>query len=821
MTDIDHARARFEDYKNKFAHYKVLSLTESDTRSKLLDIILEEILGWEEDNIDREGYVRVGYYDYKIGIPGFKFVIEAKKTLTAFAIPTKNNVATLGTLKKGNESVVKQIRDYLGEVGLQYGVITNGHQFFIAKFINTDGTDWNKNKAVIFDGLDDIQDRFIEFYNVLSKVSIIENGTFNFLNEAQSFSKSVLLSIHDRDGELIRNSLSSNLVPVLNGIFGEIYKYEVLDNEELIKECFVENEEIKKNKSEIEKIFDDLPPILSEVIPVRNTQNTLGSIKSEIEEHPISLKEIEPPKPIIIIGSKGAGKTTFINYLFKISLSEDFRKERPYVYLDFRKYNELDFQQNLLLIYKDILELIYEKYEQYELHSRRVLIRVYYKEIKRNDENLWQWNKANNESIYNEQLSLFLKEKIESYEYHLVALSEYMIRERRQRLCVILDNADQFDEETQSKAFLFGSSLSRKAKCAIIISLREGYYYRWRYKPPFDAFSSNVYHISASSYKEILQKRIDYALKHVNISGTTKGSWGPGEAEINNESVKSFLLSVKGSLFGVQNSGMLRFLHETTFPNIREGLEIFKHFLLSGHTDVAKYILRAQSNPNSVSAIPMWEFVKAIALDNRKYYNHNYSIVYNLFSPVDGSTNHFLKIKLLKFLYIKIEQENFSERAISLNEIKNVFTNAGYKEIIILKELDDLFNNRLIDTSTNLSDVDYIKKTVEQHNIYISLKGYYYLTELKNRFHYLDLISQDTEIFDSEYYSALRQIFPNADDKGFRMIEARKKYTLKFMEYLEQQESKETIESKAIAKNICKEIFDNGLTKDIELLRIQ
>ena len=58
----------------------------------------------------------------------------------------------------------------------------------------------------------------------------------------------------------------------------------------------------------------------------------------------------------------------------------------------------------------------------------------------------------------------------------------------------------------------------------IIQSIERGkyeclYYYKWRNSPPFDAFESNVYHISAPRYNEVLQKRINYTLSKIEMDG--------------------------------------------------------------------------------------------------------------------------------------------------------------------------------------------------------------------------------------------------------------------------------------------------------------
>ncbi|MBK8655209.1 MAG: hypothetical protein IPN20_15185 [Haliscomenobacter sp.] len=820
MMKIDQSKICFDKFKTEYNDFILNDMTEADTRSKLLDELFKTVLGWTEKDIDREGHTEEGYYDYQFSIPGFNFVVEAKKNFIEFKLPVKHRSVTLGTLKKDNGEVISQIRRYLVEVGLQYGVISNGRQFIIGKFINSDRSDWQKNKCIIFNGIEEIEERFIEFYNLLSKYAIIENSGFIISNEENKKGQIILSTIRYKDSELIRNSLSSNLVPIIDKVFGEIYKYEILDDKELLKECFIENEEIKKNKSDIEKLFADKPPELTEVIPARNTKNIAKQIEDEINNHGLNVKGNEAPKPIIIVGSKGAGKTTFINYLFKLSFSDNFLESRPYIYLDFRRYTEEDIEKVSQTILRDAIELLYENYSHFELHSLKVLKRIFIKEIKQNDESIWGYDKFNDIDRYNQKLNSFLEENRNDKEFYFIKLSEYLIRERRLRLCVVIDNADQFDINVQKKAFLFAQSINRKAKCAVIISLREGYYYRWRHLPPFDAFASNVYHITAPPYKEVLQKRIDYALQNIQIDGKTSGTFGESlNIELGNNAVKDFLQSVKQTLFGYENSEILTFLEETTYPNIREGLEIFKHFLLSGHTDVAEYVLRQKISPNSSNIIPFWEFVRSVALDNKKYFNHEISRVHNLFFPAEDSPNHFLKIKILKYLFNRVEKLGYTEKFIPTEQVVIVFTNAGYKLNLVINELNELLRYKFIETDDSLSDKEFDSHLEEHQNISISLKGNYYVNDLLCSFVYLDLMLHDTPIFDTDHYEKIRSLFPLSNEQGKQNLQARIDTTQAFVEYLSQQEKRETIESDDIAKDIIKGIRQNGLDKDIRRIK--
>lgn len=821
---VDQAKVNFESYLSKYDSLIQEDLSESDTRSKIIDKILIEVLGWEEVNIEREGHVESGYYDYKLAFPGFRCLLEAKRNFSQFSLPSGygNRKVTLSTLLTQNESVITQIRNYALDSGIPYGIITNGKQFIIGRFINTDGTNWKSNKCLIFDGFEDILSHFIDFYNNLSRVGIIENGGFKFSTYKEVLSSQKIVStLVDREKEIIRNTISSKITPLIDFVFGEIFSEEDASDLDFIKECFVENKEIKKNRDEIERLFLDSPPVLSEIIPAANTQSVIDQIESEINTTGIPIKEKTPPKPIIIVGSKGAGKTTFINYLFTNKLSPATLEKHPYVYLDFRRYFSEVKDFDIEIIADDILKSLFDKYESLMLHSSKVLRRVYYKEIKRNDESIWEEAKNNDPTTYSQKLSRFFEERLQQKLSHLEYLSRYLIRERRLRLIVILDNADQFDVKIQEKAFLLSSSLNRKAHCGVFVSLREGYYYKWRHSPPFDAFESNVYHITAPKYSEVLQRRIDYTLKKLNVDGVTEGVSEQGyKITLPNQDIYEFLHGLQSSLFDESNSKIIDFLSYSTYPNIREGLRLFKLFLISGYTDVSEYILRVRYNQaKDRIIIPMHEFIKSIGLYNKLYYNHEISSIANLFYPSSDSTDHFLKYWLLKYLLGKFDTGGNVSKYIKISQIIDDFANFGYQINIVKNELFELLKLECIESDEIISDTEWSNLPVKEFNIAISPKGYYYIRELKNRFHYLDLVLQDTPVFDKDLFNRIKTAFPLADDHGKRSLSKRLDVVIEFVDYLKNRLSLQPIELLHRFGNIVDEIMNSGLSSDIE--RIQ
>jgi len=817
MNNIDEAYKDFKKFISEFDDLLTKDLSESDTRSKIIDSLLINILGWKEIDIEREGYAREGYFDYLLTLPGQKIIIEAKRNFKEFTLPSRHTLTSLNTLYNSNKDVIKQIRKYLSEVGTPLGIITNGKQYIISRFINTDGKDWKKNQALIFDGFQDIDERFIEFYNNLSRPNILDNGGFKFqLHDIDDTGQIVLSSISSRENEISRNVLSSQIITLINYIFGEIYTQSDTLDIEFIKECFIENKEIKKNRSEIERLFSDLPPQLEKVVKARNTNNIANQIEEEITKSEISIRDITPPNPIIIVGAKGAGKTTFINHLLKQRFNNSLIKNHPPVYIDFREYFNYEKSFEPEKISQEILDKIYKSNEKLELHSLKVLKRIYIDEIKKNDESIWKWYKENDDKVYQQKLSDYLSEKIEDKINHLLHLSIYMIKERRMRFTIVIDNADQFDMKIQESVFLFANSLNRKARCAVILSLREGYFYKWKDKPPFDAYESNVYHITAPQYGEVLQKRIDYTLKQLTIDGKTFGETKKGhKLEIDVQSIIEFLFGLKNSILGDENKKIVDFLNYSTYPNIREGLNLFKTFLISGYTNVEEYILRERFSKEKKVTVPIHEFIKAVGLNNKLYYNHEISSIKNIFYPTANSRNHFIKSRLLKYLSNKHKQGGRVGKFELFSDIVDVFVSAGYNSNIIQMELIELIKLELIDSEEHLSDTDITELDFRSINVSISPKGHYYINTLKNHFHYIELILQDTPIFNKKIYSSIKKYFPRADKNGNRPIDKRMKNVIDFMKYLQEEEENESAYIIKTYGDLTQEIFDNGLSMDI------
>lgn len=821
---IDEAKSEFLRFCKEYESYKSVDLSESDTRSKIIDFILINVLGWSETDIVREGHVDSGFFDYKVSIAGFNMVVEAKRQFKDFVIPGGLRHAKLSTLYKENKEVIDQIRGYLGDLGQDIGVITNGRQFLVAKFVNTNGIPWKDNICFIYNGLNDIEDSFVDFWNNLSKEGVIEFCGIKCLQTpVRGFAKTILSTITQNDNEISRNDLTAAIAPLISKVFGEIFHNDE-DNDDLsfIKECYVENKEVIKNKAELNGLFSDEAPSLKEVIRARNHNSITRQVKSEINQED-DIKSVSPtPKPIIIIGSKGAGKTTFINFLFRHNMETDIISKFPYVIVNLMNYYSGDKYLDLNQIAEDILSQFDIKYPERGINKIEVLKRVYIHEINQNDKGIWKYIKENNEALYNEKLSSFLSEKLSNSRRHLTSLNQYFVKEIHRRAIIVFDNADQLSEEIQEQVFLFACSLNTEGKFGTIISLREGYYYKFRNKPPFNAFESNVYHIAAPDYGLVLQKRIDYAIESISKDslGAVSGTIDNKHYSLQGKNIVDFFTGIRNSLFGDSNSPILDFIRFTTFPDIREGLRVFKTFLVSGYTNVSEYVLRVVFNKDDHNiTIPMHEFVQAVGLENKLYYNHETSIVQNLFYPASPESDYFVRIYLLRKLKSIRDIKGNVDAFTLYDSILDVFSEYGYTRKQLSQELAYLLEKGFIDADKKLTDVKWNSFDGSDFSITITSKGYYYLNDIINKFYYIDLVLQDTPIFSQDAFNSIRSNFALRNSDYKRDMSKRISTVKLFMEYLRQEEQKQVPLSLIKAYgSIIDQIYSLGLEDDLKRL---
>ena len=161
----DTALSKFKRLRNK--SYDRTGISESDTRSKLIDYVLIQCLGWAEEDIIREERCVESqtFLDYKLTTNSPMLIVEAKKASEALELPATSNhreYVIEGVLQqcKNTLAAMVQARDYAISKGITFCCVTNGDQYVFFRSQNQQGIEWVQHRAVVFRSLSDIEENF-------------------------------------------------------------------------------------------------------------------------------------------------------------------------------------------------------------------------------------------------------------------------------------------------------------------------------------------------------------------------------------------------------------------------------------------------------------------------------------------------------------------------------------------------------------------------------------------------------------------------------------------------------------------------------------
>jgi len=716
-------------------------MNEAETRVKIIDSILNDCLGWEEGCIRREEHINVGYMDYELLIGGStRLVLEAKRAGEYFEIPEFKYRRTY-KLSGAIETVanlmdaIKQVRGYCDEIGCKYGAVFNGYQLVIFPAISV-GKSWKEGFCTVFNSLSDLKENFNFLWNILAYENVKQGSlikTIDIGKELITFKK-VIRDIHNPDQLWARNYLYTYIQPIADLIFSELIDEK---RAEVLKECYVFERSNRLLGDEITGYFKDKLPYFAEKYKIKDIferDKRAGVFEKEFAEK----KHITTHgSTLILVGGIGSGKSTFLHRFFKVVLAN--HENLLWFYVDFRtaSLNESELESYVI---NRIIEQWYEKYAV---------------KLTSNLEELG-FAAAPTEKQFLAKL------------FNILHVLKFEIT-------IILDNLDQHDLSFQEKIFMVSSNLTETLKTVTILALREETFITSTRTGVFSAYNIPKFHISSPDFITLIIARLNFAINYLK-SGILQYP-----DDINSDLIKYFYI-IRSSLEreNRQSHLLVNFIDSISVGNMREALNMFTYFIVSGNTNV-KEIFR-KNEESGWYQIAYHQFIKSVVLADHKYYSQERSHLMNIFDfDTSISDSHFNNLRILKYLSDGSNRRSPIGRGfISIDEIVSKAELLGIRRDVIYDSLLRLAQWRLVEFD-NQSKKDVIQASY----VIVTNAGEYYLKNLRNEFVYLDTILIDTPLSDESLFNRIRESVDTID------LAERIERTGRFINYLEQAESRE------------------------------
>lgn len=686
MVDADAGLAALRKIQQDFHVFREVhgKVTEADTRVQIIDRILEEVCGWPKLAIDRERYVRdegngKGFVDYGLAVQAKTLVlVEAKREGIHFELPhdlDRRSLKLNGTIltDAALREAITQVRSYCDDLGVRFAVATNGYAWIVFRAVRDD-IPWRGGYARVFPSLENIEEHFTKFWNLLSYSAICAGSL------QAEFGTSLLPSrelhrvsarLFNSDLPLERNRLHAQLGPIVKTFFDEIGD---LEQVKILQDCYVHSGSLRIVADDLNLVITDTVPKLLKDQGTTQIDQTLESTGKWGRAFAEALGKAAG-ELFLLLGGIGSGKTTFLKR-YQRTVGASLLGEHTYWFHVPFLGPPLDPSKIEDYLCDEIQKQLRARYSDRNLERREVLKMTFQGEISALNETVLNGMPRTGRE-YEEALSPHLRRWQEAIASYISKLLRTIRDFEGKSIVLFIDNVDQLSPAYQQQIFLVAQSLTRQIGSVTVVALREESYYTANTQRTFSAYATRKFHVASPRFRRLIGSRI-----HLALDVLTKGRSDiaiPTAIDIDTQSIVELLRIVEYSIFH-QNKNIARMIEALCFGNMRQALAWFSMFLMSGATDVDKMLNIYRRDGQYFVAFH--EFVKSIMLSERRYYSENHSPILNLFDcGPERNSSHFTTLRILTLLLSYAGQDHPEGR--------------GYVDLSqIVSSFEDIFDNR-------------------------------------------------------------------------------------------------------------------------------
>uniref|UniRef100_UPI0035C6ADA7 S1 RNA-binding domain-containing protein n=1 Tax=Serratia quinivorans TaxID=137545 RepID=UPI0035C6ADA7 len=615
----------------------------------------------------------------------------------------------------------------------------------LRKIIATDGYKWlagewdsNQEKYNI-DNLSPFSTEGSSFISEFSYGSLV-NISEQFINETQPKRywkpRRMMGGKTAQNEEVGHNTFGSGLISEYGNIFNP---NSMNDRRFIAKEGYISSKRRDRYTKPIDEIIRAARPISSSDSRLIEDTDNPHELISQLKRSD-SLEN----KVILIVGSVGSGKTTFIDHLKEVSLPKEISDTTLWLRINM---NESPVTPSEIYDWMrgKIIEQCRLSYPEIDFDLLETIKKLYSVEINR-------FNKGEGQllsgDLYNQELFNIIKECKSNLHNSSIAYTRYCGTERGRLVIIVLDNCDKRTLAEQLLMFETAQWLQTEYKSLIILPLREETYDNYRDRPPLDtALKDMVFRIEPPLFQSVLQTRVQLVLNKISkLNGSNALSYAlPNgfHVEYSKNEQSFYLTSIVQSIF-VHDAQIRRMIVGLSGRNIRRALEIFLEFCTSGHITEDEFLKIRQHEGKY--ALPLHIVTRVLLRLNRRFYDSDNSYLKNIFSTAkdDEKINYFTRYVILRWFYIKFNSAGPTglKGYFPLIELKSSLVKYGFIPEVITREVDYLLQGLCLSSEdfrvTGITDDDLLK---------LSSAGFVHLDMLSN-ISYLAAIAEDTHFSD-------------------------------------------------------------------------
>lgn len=649
MDTMDAAFETFCKIKSEIGGYLNSVKTEADTRLKVIDRIMSEVLTWPYSEVLAEPPTESGFVDYAFSVSGrSRLILEAKRDGKSLGCEHRQprDFKLNGPAFKAPHAVegIHQATRYCGEKNAELACVTNGREWIVFRGTRLgDGLDTMQGVAFVFANLNAVEKEFATFWALMSYRSCQTYGYRPYFSEAEGipiratqFRKPLRANGSARyiEGDQLTADLDRIMTTFFHRLTGE-------DDPDLLPLCFVESKESRYADDQLARISDDVVRRIKELDTADAEQlTTLIERATKARRHEF----------VVIVGTKGAGKSTFIQRFFRSVLPRQIARECVVMRLDLGDSpgdleNVVQWLDDALLIRAEATlfpdggptfeELEGMFFDEYTRLRKGPLARLYAED------------KVQFQIRFGDWLEGLRQDR--SHEY-IKGLMRHIVNNQLRLPVIIFDNADHFDIEFQQRVYQYARSFYEATICLVLLPITDRTSWQLSKHGSLQSFDHEALFLPTPPTVEILRKRIHFLEQRVEVQRERPDGryFIERGIHLSVDDIAGFTQSLQ-RIF-LQTSNISRWIGELSNHDVRRALQLARDFVTSPHLEVVD-LLKAYVAASAMD-VPLRRATAAMIRGHYDIYpigqHHFVQNVYAL--NEDLETTPFLGIRLLQML---------------------------------------------------------------------------------------------------------------------------------------------------------------------------
>jgi energy-coupling factor transporter ATP-binding protein EcfA2 len=671
---------------------------ESDTRLKVLDRFLFEVLDWQKDSsVYTEPPTGSGYIDYllTVGENRGAMVLEAKrkgKLEPATKSSEVMHVALTGPVVKPLIPGIRQAMAYAMEQGVAVACVTDGNTWLFFKASRTDGRKPIEGKGVLFPDLAVVIANFAKFAELLGRGPIIQRLHLAHINEAEGLripdAEQQFYVLDPADARMrARDPLASDAALLFSQFFTRMSDEK---DREMLRDCFVETPESRRADFELEKIVQR---VVNHITSLNTGEG--GALQEEIERT-IRAKRSET---VLIVGNKGSGKSTFIDRFFEQVLPLSMREKCVVARVDLEKYHG-DPRLIVGWAIDQLRDLLEKKICANDPPSYDDLRGIFFSEYKRlsvgSQHHLYQKDKDEFKIQFGRHMEERREKHPDEYVRRLLERASFGLQKLP---CLIFDNTDQFAPGIQDLVYQLAHSYETAGVVFNIVPITDRTVWRLSKDGALQSYSSRSFYLPVPEAKEIISRRVNFLKAKVNAPAEAAKSYFSRlgfQVQVND---LAMLAEAVGKVF-LENDYVSGLLGRLGNFNIRVMLRLAERIFLSPEIKIDEIIKSKFGGPSITAdrnrthrALLRGEYDRFSETENEFVSNMFYTNRQRPESPLLA----FYLLWILRQRLNSGHDDSVESKHWQVSELCQFFEGCGVADELVMQALNRLYDRRLIE----------------------------------------------------------------------------------------------------------------------------